>query len=735
MRLRRGAALTAVLSAACGASLAQQPTPAGGEQTTGGSAAPSASSQVFEPGYFRAFNPVNAADMVTRVPGFEIDDGDERRGFGATAGNVLINGVRPSSKATISEQLRRIPADTVLRVELLSGGSSGSDVRGQSRLVNVVLKPTSQAGSPVTFVVGLRHLEYSDRIGYTLQLSKSFRLSPNAEIAVDLQAPNIRGRGEIFEARRNGAGVLTLIEDQFNQPNFIGWQGSANLSWKPSATDTVRLNGLYNFSDNSTGIGVVQANGAGVLRSSTYGATLYPAVRRGEVGGDWEHAFGGGRTLKLIGLTSFTENDTDQTLDTFISTGQRVRSRRQVQTSLSRETVGRVALSAPFGATHTLEFGGEAALNSRDSSLRIDTSPCSPTEPSSCSSDETLVEEIRGEAFISDFWRASETVVVEAGFTLEASRITQSGSQAEERSFTYPKPNLAATWSPAEGGVWRASIERDIAQLDFAEFALAVNPLDDTSLVGNPTLEPEKAWKARLEWDRRFGSRAALTIGLFHDEVEDVRDLVVRDIDLTSAVDLADAVGNIDRGRRTGIELRGALPLDRIGLARGDFRFNAVAQETSLEDPLTGESRPFSSGDNANQGPRRGGAAGGPPPLSVGNRDWGYVMSVRQELPPIKSAWSVSLAQNSERREFRLNEEVVIDRPDPRLDVNFETTALAGLNIRFGVGNIFSPQEIRKRTFFAPDRTSQAISETRRRTNKGGPDGTMTYSVQVSGKF
>ncbi|MEQ1782238.1 MAG: hypothetical protein ABMA14_12810 [Hyphomonadaceae bacterium] len=45
--------------------------------------------QVFEAGYFKQFNPVTAADIVNRVPGFDIDDGEVLRGFGATAGNVL----------------------------------------------------------------------------------------------------------------------------------------------------------------------------------------------------------------------------------------------------------------------------------------------------------------------------------------------------------------------------------------------------------------------------------------------------------------------------------------------------------------------------------------------------------------------------------------------------------------------------------------------------------------------
>lgn len=60
-------------------------------------AAPS-DTALFPPSYFTAYNPVTASDMVSRIPGFELRDGDDRRGFGGTAGNLLINGERPAPR-------------------------------------------------------------------------------------------------------------------------------------------------------------------------------------------------------------------------------------------------------------------------------------------------------------------------------------------------------------------------------------------------------------------------------------------------------------------------------------------------------------------------------------------------------------------------------------------------------------------------------------------------------------
>lgn len=701
-------------------------------------AVPSGSPQgvsVFDTAFFAPYNPVNAADMVGRVPGFEINDGDDRRGFGATAGNVLINGERPSSKATISEQLRRIPASAVLRIELLSGSASGVDVRGQSRLVNVIQRPTADSGSPTSWVVGARQLQYSDRIGYTLQVSKSLRLADNIELALDLQAPNIRGRTVGFEAVRNSEGALTRYREQYNQPSFIGLQAAANLTWRLNAADTLNINALYNPSDNSIGIGNIEFLPAGVLSSSTYGRTEFPTQQRGELSGDWEHRFGDDLSMKLIGLTTFSEADQEQELSTYLPTGL-ANVRRQFNGSENGERVVRAAMTWKASDAHSLEFGMEGAFNFRASTLSISNqAPGGPVVPVALDVANTRVEEVRGEASVADIWQVGPGLTLETGFNFEASRITQTGDESKQREFTYAKPSIAATWQPEAGTTIRASLKRDVSQLDFSEFATSVNSIDNVTLVGNPDLTPEQAWKGRIEWDRRLGARGAVTVGIFHDEVEDVRDLVVRDIDPGPAVRLADAVGNLGGGTRTGIDVRGALPLDFLGIKGADFRFNTIYQQTRVTDPLTGATRSFSSGDNSNQGPRSGGGGNGPPPLNVGNRDWGYVVSVRQELPELKSSWSLSMARNAAREEFKLLEAITTDRPIDRIDFTWETTAIPGVTLRLGVGNAFSPQEERVRTFYSPDRSSGIISRTESRMNKGGGEGTRSYSIQISGTF
>src|ERR1051325_3652350 len=69
--------------------------------------------------FFEAAPPATANDMLSRLPGFTLDTGNSARGFAGTAGNVLIDGTRPTAKTDdLQTILTRIPAGDVDRIEL-----------------------------------------------------------------------------------------------------------------------------------------------------------------------------------------------------------------------------------------------------------------------------------------------------------------------------------------------------------------------------------------------------------------------------------------------------------------------------------------------------------------------------------------------------------------------------------------------------------------------------------------
>jgi len=138
MRAMIGLALWAV---GAGASWAQMPVaePAAGTAPAGGAVS-------YEPAFFAGFKPQSALDMVQKVPGFSIDEGSDRRGFGGAGGNVLIDGARPSAKSQgLSDVLAQIPAKQVVRIELIRASTS-AEAAGHAVVVNVVRAPGAFGG-------------------------------------------------------------------------------------------------------------------------------------------------------------------------------------------------------------------------------------------------------------------------------------------------------------------------------------------------------------------------------------------------------------------------------------------------------------------------------------------------------------------------------------------------------------------------------------------------------------
>ena len=147
-------------SAAAAAILAASPALAQRAAATG-PAAPRTGTTVYDAGYFAPFAPRTAYDIAQHVPGFQLDLGSTQgvngsvdvRGFAGTAGNVVINGSRPSTKSeTLDVTLQRIPAQRVVRVEVSSGDLYGSDYAGKSQVLNVVMSDaggwTGAPGAP-----------------------------------------------------------------------------------------------------------------------------------------------------------------------------------------------------------------------------------------------------------------------------------------------------------------------------------------------------------------------------------------------------------------------------------------------------------------------------------------------------------------------------------------------------------------------------------------------------------
>ncbi|MGD2131433.1 MAG: hypothetical protein PVI23_01485 [Maricaulaceae bacterium] len=660
----------------------------------------------FPPDYFAPFNPVTAEDMVRRVPGFTIDDGAERRGFAGTAGNVLINGERPSSKDPISEQLSRIAARDVAGIDLYSGGADSAGASGQTLYVDVRLRPRD-TGATSTFVLQFSQLDPSGSINPLIVGTRAFRAGPvDFNLAIQAQ-PSRRGRIETVEEVFEPDQTLRERREGYLQGSYWEYRLSAAGTWAASPRDTVRFNTQFTPSQNGrhTLLQVDDALGD-PLRVETSNVTGDDAWS-GELGGDWERQLSDRASFKLIGLAGGSADGSSEIYSTNRVNGSFVNTYIERATE-TREYIGRGVWTFAATPEHAIEASGELAFNSLDSTLGImrdiGGGPFLVPVPNA----DTRVEEQRAEVALADAWRARDNLRIEASLAVETSTITQSRDGARERDFTYVKPRLHSTWTTADTGEFRLLLERDVAQLDFADFATSISQFDGTVDAGNSNLEPERTWRVRGEWERRFGEKGALVLAVFHDEVEAVQDQVP----ITGASGQFDGPGNLGDGRRSGIELNATAPLDALGLSGAELRLQGVAQETRVDDPVTGAPRRFSD-----------------------EPDWTGSIDFRQALPARNLVWGVNYEDADAVDLFRLAELRSTGFIDPHIDLFIETTAIRPFVIRFTASDILQPSDIRERRFFEPDRTDPANLESIAVRDAIGAYGTRSYGVRISGRF
>jgi len=661
--------------------------------------------ETFTPVFFQLYNPVTASDMVARVPGFSVDNGADRRGFGATAGNVLINGERPSSKSNVSDVLGRIAATNVARIEVIRGGNGAVDVRGQSQLVNVVLVEGAAGVATTTYEAQLRYNQ-AGRTPWYIQASRNFTVG-NADITLDVVLPSNLGRAEQDEYLFDPAGDLVETRDEFNQENYRDITLTGAVTWRPSERDTLSFNAkAYPWLWTWDEVSIVSDPAGAPLRTSI-GHIEETEGLYTEFGGDWERRLSDTLSVKIIGLNTLQTWATDELFETSTPAGfdNSVAISQEFEVG---ERIGRTALTWRATDAHTIEVGLEAAFNYRDSTFDLFRDTGAGPQPVALPVSNTRVEELRGEVFVTDVWQVSPKFTVEGGFTFEASRITQTGDAAQQRELSYPKPRLTTAYTFEGGDQLRFTFERDVSQLDFGDFASTVSQSNGTTDIGNPNLEPERSWRTRAEWERRLGDRGAITVAAFHDRVQGVSGLVLLDDPDPTDDNFPTGPGNLGDGTRTGVEIESTIGLDWIGLTNATLKINGTRQHTEVTDPITGVTRPFQR-----------------------DEDWDYHLDFRQDLPRQDLAWGWDYGRSGSESTFRANQTQVWSYGPGDLDMFIETTRFDGMTVRFGVDNIFDQDIKRQRVFYDGLRSSGIITGREQRDRNWG----QLYRLSVSGTF
>lgn len=605
-------------------------------------AQPSQGSSSYPAGFFADQHPNTANDMVSRLPGFTLDTGTSARGFAGTAGNILINGSRPTAKTDdVNSILSRIPAASVDHIEVIRGGAPGIDMQGQSVVANIVLKADAGAQTILTASnvliedgewVPAGGIEYHGQSG-TLRYEASLARTANnwddspgyGRRILTPFAGGVAGTPQTDVARSYGIMQLGWAAHAGLIAPFLGGEWNNNL--------TLQTN------DVSYGIAY-----------SGYGGSRFDTTvrkRNGEFGSHWQKTMGDFNLETLVLQRLGKEADSNTSAQTSGAAIFR-------NDSSTGESIGRVTLRYAATPELNLQVGGEGAYNFLDGRSSFLSNGAAVKIPNA----NVSVNEKRAEGFGQATWKFAPAWSLEAGVRFEVSRIGETGDTVKTRDFFYVKPRALLAWAPDEDTQLRLRVEKKLGQLNFNNFVASSGLSSFGVAAGNADLRPDQRWQVEASAERHFWGKGALVLTLLHEDITDLQDYIPVGGGL-------DTPGNVPHAVSDRITLSGTVPLDFLGLHNGLLKPTFYWENSSLVDPVTGMTRRIS-----------------------GQRDRRLFVEIDQDIEAWNSSWAFGIGPSFSNSTWRISQISLIAIHNPYDYATWTWHPRPDLSLKLEIDNI-----------------------------------------------
>ncbi len=528
------------------------------------------------PAFFAAQNPASALDMIGRIPGFNLDTGSTVRGFEGAAGNVLIDGQRPSSKAdSVDQVLQRIPASRVQRIDVIRGGAPGIDMQGKTVIANVIQE--TGGGARGLLAVGNFHTG-DDREFPTLRAEASGRLGDGAWEA------SLRFATSPDDGASTGRGVVIFADGRPTQASLLDAKGQENADIATGAFETPLLGGRLRLNSRLAHEVFTEPEldrvTAPRLEIRTFG--FRQRTDDTELGGRFSRDIRTATSLELVVLRTTRDRDVDSTSSTADGLTDFLSSRG------GSEVIVRGVVKHRFTEQFSAEAGAETADNKLDSRTRLAIDAVNQILPAA----NVRVKEKRREIFAKATWRPNARWTLDGAIRYESSDISSAGDVILAKSLQYAKPRLAVAWTPTPATQLRLRVEREVGQLDFNAFVASSNLSNGLGVTaGNPNLNPELDWVAEAAIEQQLWKGASLVLTARHFRITDVID---RGPVFAADGAVFDRPTNIGSGSRDALILDFTLPFDTFGWKGALLKGQVLRRWTEVTDPTTGQKRAIS---------------------------------------------------------------------------------------------------------------------------------------------
>lgn len=566
--------------------------------------------------YFQRFEPLTVGDMLKRVPSVAFlgdvleYDGVRLRGLDPGYTQILINGERvPGGGLDRSFFVDRIPAELVERIEILRSASadrSGDAVAGS---LNIVLRDGYSLDGGYLRIGALDYRDESEPLAGAVwggealggQLLAGFnvqgRRSPKDKFSQRFDEPG----GELDNTE-----VQTDVrsgEDYAFNLDYRVAAGEGELGLRAFYVRTDRLQDEDSL-EYAAGI-ATQANLQTVNDND-----LDIRTDNWSLGLDYTLPMAGGETRVRLGHAGFDDDQSEFEYETeYLRDALPFPDADRFTGDLiefdleDRETTAELRHTRDLQNAR-LRFGLDYTAKRRDTSLLevrnrfTIANGATPSIPGTFGPLQPVdggVNEIR-EDRIEPFvrmdgqagqveWetglRYAQTEVELQDFTVDAQ------DQRQDSDYGLLLPSAHLRFNLDERQRITASLARTLRRPDFNQIspALLTAELGDNDFLGNPDLEPERAWGLDLGWEYRLGRSGVVGVNAFYRDISDLIELA------NTGVEGDEGPGtfvlqprNTGDGEVWGLEFDLSTPLTAFGMDNTGVFFNYSWLDSEIED-------------------------------------------------------------------------------------------------------------------------------------------------------
>lgn len=711
-----------LISAAPGLAAAQDDTPPAIANPA------SVGTEVFDQAYFARYSLQTAEDMLRRLPAaqpiLDAATQNQARGLGSGGDQILIGGKRMAQKGQILASLRRIPATTVERIELIRGTSSDIEVLSEGLVINIVLKAGAKSNSPVgnfelNFKFDNQGYSRSDwLVSYAGSIGRlGFVLGAERAAWTPLGVQPTGGNGDYSRRFRDEryyypSGALQELRPQkwrrahgkkiftanFSYAFDNGDQARLNLLWQPFPINETDITAYTRFSP----AGAITSTGVDSHRRHNYRDTK-------DFGGELQKRLGRG-TLNLVGIHTLNLSKTVDYRTRRDSAAGSAELTNSLTRQKTREDILRLTYNLRIAKGQELTVGAEGARNTlaQDLATGFDFNRDGWLEPVDLGvTAYAEVQEKRGEVFATHNWTINSKATLESTLTVEASRVTTNFVFVPVHSYRFVKPRLDFRYSLTPRDRLRIKVERAVSQLEFNNFVPVFNVVDNRIDAGNPEIAPDRTWIYEAGIEHTFaGSTGRFEAKAFY---RDISGHIDRGPFAFNAAGLpTSAPINIDKTRLYGVEFRTGIKLGFLGAPNFQITSRFVPQVSRVVDPFTGRDRKMKD------------------PYSTE-----FNLGFRHDLTAARFAYGANLVDTGG---FQLLSDVrnreYYSRA-ARFDVFAEKGIGRGMTLRAEAYNLSGSREYKQRSLYLVSQANGALSRTE--TYQETRD--RRFAIRLRGKF